>query len=172
MKTLLKTNDKIILDACCGPRMFWFDKKNPHALFVDIRSEKFVACDGRKIEVRPDLIADFRKLPFPDHSFKLVVFDPPHDLYAGLNSFTYQKYGKLDKDTWKQDLKTGFDECMRVLDEFGIMIFKWNELRIKVSEIVKIFGTEPLIGHKSGKASNTHWMAFMKITDKNKTTHY
>nr|DAJ22562.1 MAG TPA: putative AdoMet-dependent methyltransferase [Podoviridae sp. ctfN46] len=26
--------DKIILDACCGSRMFWFDKKNPLTLFV------------------------------------------------------------------------------------------------------------------------------------------
>lgn len=26
---------KIILDACCGSRMFWFDKHNPFALFVD-----------------------------------------------------------------------------------------------------------------------------------------
>ena len=21
--------DKLILDACCGPRMMWFDKQNP-----------------------------------------------------------------------------------------------------------------------------------------------
>ena len=37
--------DKIILDACCGSRMFWFDKNNPAALFVDIRSpNKEVDC--------------------------------------------------------------------------------------------------------------------------------
>ena len=28
---------KIILDACCGSRMFWFDKENPLTLFADIR---------------------------------------------------------------------------------------------------------------------------------------
>lgn len=38
--------DKIILDACCGSRMFWFDKKNPLTLFVDIRDEEHVLCDG------------------------------------------------------------------------------------------------------------------------------
>ena len=32
-------NGKLILDACCGSRMFWFDKHNPLALFVDKRSE-------------------------------------------------------------------------------------------------------------------------------------
>ena len=26
-------SDKLILDACCGSRMFWFDKYNPLALF-------------------------------------------------------------------------------------------------------------------------------------------
>jgi len=31
---------KIILDACCGGRMFWFDKKNPNTLFVDNRIAK------------------------------------------------------------------------------------------------------------------------------------
>jgi len=28
---------KPILDACCGSRMFWFDKKNPAAIFMDNR---------------------------------------------------------------------------------------------------------------------------------------
>lgn len=30
---------KIILDACCGSRMFWFDKENPWTLFADIRDK-------------------------------------------------------------------------------------------------------------------------------------
>lgn len=29
-----------ILDACCGSRMFHFDKKNPHVLFMDNRNLK------------------------------------------------------------------------------------------------------------------------------------
>jgi hypothetical protein len=29
----------LILDACCGSRMFWFDKGNPNCLFIDKRSE-------------------------------------------------------------------------------------------------------------------------------------
>ena len=27
---------KTILDACCGSRMFWFDKENPNVDFCDI----------------------------------------------------------------------------------------------------------------------------------------
>ena len=47
---------KIILDACCGSRMFWFDKHNPFALFVDKRSETLTAKDRGKtriIEIKP-----------------------------------------------------------------------------------------------------------------------
>lgn len=29
---------KRILDACCGSKMFWFDKNNPDVEFCDIRS--------------------------------------------------------------------------------------------------------------------------------------
>lgn len=29
-----------ILDACCGSRMFWFDKNESHTTFMDIRQEK------------------------------------------------------------------------------------------------------------------------------------
>lgn len=39
----LMENGKLILDACCGSRMFWFDKYNPLALFVDKRSETLIA---------------------------------------------------------------------------------------------------------------------------------
>lgn len=155
-------NDKKILDACCGPRMMWFDKSHPLATYMDIRRDEFVACDGRSIKVDPDLIADFRNMPFDDNTFRLVVFDPPHFKQLGDNSFTAQKYGKLFP-TWETDLKSGFDECMRVLEPYGILIFKWNEYQIPVSRILEIFGTDPLFGQKCGKASQTHWLCFMKI---------
>lgn len=71
---------KAVLDACCGSRMFWFDKADPRALFVDRRAETLIDETGTKpveIVVAPDVVADFRELPFPDASFALVVFDPP-----------------------------------------------------------------------------------------------
>lgn len=69
---------KKILDACCGGKMFWYQKQNPHVLFMDIRKECCTLCDGRVFEVSPDIMADFRHIPFPDESFHMVVFDPPH----------------------------------------------------------------------------------------------
>ena len=158
-------NKKLILDACCGSRMMWFDKNNPLAVFMDIRREEFTACDGRHIKIDPDVIGDFRNIPFADDSFKLVVWDPPHFDRLGKSSYTAQKYGRL-LPTWETDLKAGFDECMRVLEPCGILIFKWNEFQIPVSRLLSIFGTAPLFGHKSGKNSQTHWMCFMKLPQK------
>lgn len=153
---------KKILDVCCGSKMFWFDKNQPNTIFGDIRDEEHVLCDGRKLEVHPDIIMDFTDLPFPDESFKLVVFDPPHFRKLGTSSWMAKKYGVLPPD-WKALLKKGFDECMRVLEPDGILVFKWNEYQIPVSKILKAIQAEPLIGHKSGKLQNTHWLLFMKI---------
>lgn len=152
---------KYILDACCGSRMFWFDKDHPEVLFADIRNERHILCDGRSLEINPDIEIDFRNMPFDDHTFKLVVFDPPHLKHLGRTSWMGKKYGILNK-TWKEDIKQGFSECMRVLEPNGILVFKWNESQIRVSEILKLISIEPLFGHKSGKRQNTHWMLFMK----------
>ncbi len=79
--------DKKILDACCGGRMFWFDKENTDTLFVDNRvMEPTVIGTGKDARVRkclPDVVMDFRKLELPDNHFSLVVFDPPHLFLGG-----------------------------------------------------------------------------------------
>lgn len=153
---------KPILDACCGGRMFWFNKEHPAAVYGDIRELDTVACDGRAIRIAPDVKMDFRKMPFPDESFYLVILDPPHLDNAGENGWMAQKYGKLGKE-WRADLKAGFDESMRVLKPYGTLIFKWNESRIRVSELIEIFGVEPLVGHRTLQSSKTIWMTFMKL---------
>lgn len=143
----LKTHiDKQILDACCGSRMFWFDKEHPAIVFMDNRSFAQNLCDGRRFEVKPDLIADFREIPFPDESFRLVVFDPPHLCRAGESSWLGIKYGILES-TWQDDLRRGFEECMRVLMDYGVL---------------KLLPVQPLFGHRRGKAI---WMCFMKFPE-------
>ncbi|HDR1925740.1 TPA: class I SAM-dependent methyltransferase [Pasteurella multocida] len=156
--------NKPILDACCGSRMFHFNKNNPAVLFADIREIETTFKDRdkqRKLEIKPDIFHDFTKMPYPDKSFKLVIFDPPHLVQGGDNSWLVKKYGRLDKD-WKTQLRKGLDECMRVLDDFGTLVFKWNETQITVKEILSILPVQPILGHKSGKAANTHWLLFMK----------
>ena len=147
-----------ILDACCGSRMFWYDRENKHTIYQDNRELNTTLCDGRKLEIKPDTFGDFRKMDYADNTFDLVVFDPPHLNKAGKNSWLAQKYGVL-ADNWQEDIKAGFEECFRVLRPFGTLVFKWNEVQIPFSEVVKLAPEEPLFGDKR---VNTRWVVFCK----------
>ncbi len=156
--------DKFILDVCCGGKAFWFNKNHPNTIYQDIRTEPKGFIEARpNYNVSPDVIGDFRDLKFKDKSFKLVIFDPPHLLAAGEKSWLRQKYGILNKETWKEDLNQGFKECFRVLDDYGVLIFKWNETSIKVKEVLSCVDIEPLFGHPTAKSGKTKWFTFMKI---------
>lgn len=156
--------NKIILDVCSGGRMMWFDKLNPNTLFLDHRKiEPGFVKDRPNFQVNPDKIMDFRNLKFKDGTFKMVVFDPPHLYSLGENSYMAKKYGKLDKNSWREYIGYGFNECWRVLDDFGVLIFKWNENDIPLSEVLKVFPVRPLFGHTTNKKNYTHWCTFMKI---------
>lgn len=150
--------DKTILDACCGSRMFWFDRQNESTIFMDKRELEDTLCDGRTLEVKPDVMADFREMPFEDESFYLVVFDPPHLARVGDNAWMAKKYGKLG-DNWQDDIRRGFAECFRVLRPHGTLIFKWNEEQIPLKYILELTDEKPLFGNKRSK---THWIVFMK----------
>ncbi|MDU1488408.1 class I SAM-dependent methyltransferase, partial [Ligilactobacillus animalis] len=65
-----------ILDACCGSRMFWYDKQEEHTTYMDVRKYYEELPSGHVIDVDPDVQADFRSIPFDDETFDLVVFDP------------------------------------------------------------------------------------------------
>lgn len=149
---------KTIIDVCCGSKMFWFRKDHPQVVYMDNRELETTLCDGRKLVIKPDIIGDFKDIPFPDNAFKLAVFDPPHLIRAGEKSWLAKKYGILPQD-WRSEIKQGFDECMRVLEPHGILIFKWNEDQIKTKEVLSAIGHMPLFGDRRSK---THWMVFMK----------
>lgn len=151
-----------ILDVCCGSKMFWFDKNNKNVTFMDIRELDDILCDGRKLSIHPDVIGDFRDIPFNDNTFDLVVFDPPHLIKVGESSWLAKKYGRLN-ETCPKDLKQGFNECMRVLKPNGTLIFKWNEEQIKLKDVLACFDKNPLFGNKRSK---THWLVFIKDDEK------
>lgn len=121
---------KRILDVCCGSKMFYFNKNNPLVHFNDLRKLEEPLCDGRMLKIHPNTQWDFRHLPVPDNTYDMVVFDPPHLVKVGDNSWLAKKYGKLPPE-WKPYLKQGFDECMRVLKPYGTLVFKWNETDIE-----------------------------------------
>ena len=156
-----------VLDACCGSRMFWFDRKDPRAAFQDNRKERHELKDKsskggfRELIIDPDIKADFTDMPYPDNNFALVVFDPPHLVRAGSSGWLAKKYGKLTQD-WREDLRSGFAECFRVLRPQGTLIFKWNENDIPVSQILALTDQKPLFGNRCGKLNKSHWLVFMK----------
>lgn len=154
-----------VLDVCCGSRAFWFDKHDGRALFVDKRSGVFprVHSDTPRapVVVVPDWQGSFTELPYQDETFYHVIFDPPHIVDSSANGNVAKYYGVL-KGEWREELRKGFAECFRVLRPCGTLIFKWNELNIPVREILALTPEKPLYGHKSGKLSKTHWVAFLK----------
>lgn len=157
---------KTILDACCGSRMFHYNKQNPNVLYMDNRQHEDTLCDGRKLVVNPDIIADFRNMPFEDNSFNLVIFDPPHLLKVGANSWLCKKYGRLSNE-WPADIKKGFNECMRVLKPNGTLIFKWATRDITLKQILDCIETSPVIYHKN---NNTFFIVFYKENKQQQTT--
>lgn len=144
--------------------MFWFDKKNTNALYIDNRIVSPKKLSNRAMfSVQPDVVMDFRKMNFPDATFSLVVFDPPHVARAGKTSFLADKYGFLEKETWRDDLRAGFSECFRVLKKEGVLVFKWNECHIPLKEILDLAPAQPLFGQRGGRTYKTHWVVFMKL---------
>lgn len=142
--------------------MMWFDKSDERAVFGGIRATRpETLTNGQVFAVSPDAVMDFRRLPFADETFWHVVFDPPHLKSLGKDSWTALKYGAL-LPSWQDDIRAGFTECFRVLKTNGTLIFKWNEDQIPVTEILALTDAKPLYGHKSGKHSKTHWIAFVK----------
>jgi len=156
-----------VLDACCGKRAMWFDPQDSRAIFVDKRRETLTVDmrPGRKPWViNPDVVADFTALPFPDNTFRVVAFDPPHASF-GETSYMAQYYGTL-KGEWREMLRKGFAECFRVLKPEGVLIFKWNETQVPIGEILKLTPEKPMFGQKTGRATGTHWVTFLKPNDR------
>jgi len=171
MEKILPTN-KYILDVCCGNREFWFDKKQPNTIYMDNRREnKGFREDRPNKEIQPDIVGDFRRLPFADESFKLVVMDPPHIIADGPLFRMTKSYGWLEQDSWWDDIRQGVSECWRVLEVNGIFIFKWNEASIKRADVLQAIKWKPLFGHPVLSKIGTHWFTFMKTSRQNFLTY-
>jgi len=159
-----------ILDACCGGRMWWWDKAHPLALYMDKRrvpqgaSEMLTTKDGKRHAspgwaCEPDVIGDFRAMPFEDDAFQLVLFDPPHNVRdepLGVNGLMY---GALPAGSEQDDLARGFAECWRVLAAGGTLIFKWAG---KIDRVRPHFPVAPAVGTRSPRGLQTWWLVFYK----------
>lgn len=154
-----------VFDPCCGAKKFYFAKDAPVVLYGDIRDKSYVQSDGRVLNVNPDLQLDVTDLPFEDETFALVVFDPPHLVSAGADSFMAQSYGTLPPNPLRF-IYQGFSECWRVLKGNGTLIFKWNTDQIELEDVLRALPVPPLFGNrrptnKKGRGQ-TYWMVFFK----------
>lgn len=159
-----------ILDACCGGRMWWWEKDHPLALYMDVREAprgSVGELTGRQEwnpswSCEPDVLGDFREMPFADGSFQLVVFDPPHivrESPAGINGL---KYGALPPATEQDHLRRGISECWRVLAPGGTLVFKWAG---DLGRVQPHFPATPIVGTRSLRKSSglgTRWFVFYK----------
>lgn len=152
-----------ILDACCGGRFWWWDKAHPLALYMDRRRDLQApngcnpnwTCD-------PDIVGDFRSMPFEDETFRLVLFDPPHIVRPNPSGRIAKMYGALLPDTEQDDLRRGFLECWRVLAPGGTLVFKWagSEDRVRPH-----FPAKPIVSTKVLRKNDglgTRWFVFYK----------
>lgn len=151
------------MDLCCGGKLFYYDKDCPAVLYQDNRQGIFEYPEGRFLEVAPSLLGDFTDMKnIPSGSkytgFSLVVFDPPHLLRAGENSFLRTKYGVLPKD-WKESIRKGFENGFRILRNNGVLLFKWSDVQIPHKDVIELSPYKPLLGDKRG---STRWTVFLK----------
>jgi len=157
--------DKLILDVCCGLRAMWFNKSHPRAVYFDKRVREKGFDDFRpNFSIKPDIQGDWDSLPFDDNTFKLVAMDPPHILTDVDSHRMVKYYGNLNEN-WREEIKAGFEECWRVLEPYGVLIFKWSEVSIKKKELLSVLEREPLFGHPNGSRVPCHWLTFMKIPE-------
>ena len=145
-----------ILDATCGKRMMWFDKTYKDAIYIDIRKE-----------VKPQIIADDKKLPFKDNIFDLIIFDPPH-VSTSPNSNMGRDFGGFKTREIKELVKNASKEFFRVLKDDGFLLFKWNTHDIKLEKVLDLMKPyfKPLFGQRvairTKHASRTYWVCLIK----------
>ncbi len=158
-----KGPSKFILDVSCGNRMFWFQKNQENTIYLDNRLEdKGFIKERPNIEIKPDIVMDFTNLGLKK-KFKLIVWDPPHcKRYQSLGVIT-KKYGCLNPENWRKIIHEGFINIWNLLEDYGILIFKWNSEEIKTSDILKLFPEKPLFGHPTNSKNKTKWFCFMKL---------
>ena len=148
-----------ILDACCGGRCWWWDKAHPLAVYMDIRRDLNATPNNPNWRCDPDIIGDFRAMPFDDESFQLVLFDPPHVVRDKALGEVTVRYGVLPRSSEQDDLAAGFSECWRVLAPGGALVFKWAG---PIDRVQPHFPARPIVGTRSPRNGQTRWIVFYK----------
>ena len=109
-----------VVDVTCNKRRMWKGLNTEGVIFCDVDES-----------VKPDVVCDFRKLPFADGEVSVIVFDPPHlpsaaGTDASLKHFV-SNYGlkrTLDGDNINGFFEPFLEEASRVLVNDGLIFCK------------------------------------------------
>lgn len=89
-----------------------------------------VACDLEADKSPIGYSVDYRDLPFPNASFRAVVFDPPYKFNGKPDPEVDRRYGVGERKTVAQrwgNAIAGLDECVRVLKPEGYLFVKCQD---------------------------------------------
>lgn len=167
-----------ILDASCSVKGMWYQKNNPHTVFFDKRREKIrMPCGDnyRLVVVNPDIIGNWRSMPFKSESFDMVLWDPPFIIRRKgiIEGAITKKYGILYKESWKEDLRLSALELFRILRPEGTFILKWGDSGgKKKDEILKLMPYAPMFGSVAGNKGTSHWILFIKYQNNKSLDEY
>jgi hypothetical protein len=101
-----------ILDATAGYRAMWKGRSPSDILFLD-----------RRAEVRPNIVADDRALPFAPQCFGIIYFDPP--FLHGRGGWSREKFGGFGTyDQLRELFRVASREFARILIPGGLLIVK------------------------------------------------
>lgn len=120
----------MILDACCGHKLMYHGLNltfsETELVYVDRRLGDFPNQYGHwpdPIRVRPTVCADLSQLPFRDHLFSVIVFDPPQ-MESSLSSWMQPKYGTWTNDEAIVTCHQANEEFSRCLRPEGLLLAK------------------------------------------------
>ena len=140
----------MILDATAGNRTMWKTKNAENIIYIDIE---------KKLERKPTIFADNTKTPFLPETFDTIFYDPPH-MYGDKSSYyvhpdsksfkaKWQGYGEIPRyyggDKYKNRMALivhiyrAQQEFHRILEADGLLWLKWNETRISLNRILRLF---------------------------------
>ena len=146
--------DALLVDFTAGNRSIWDIKESKYILYLDTEPD---------LTIQPDILCDTRETQLKENSRHFAVFDPPHDYGRNKNVSIYNtpslevankkwpkhyretppRYYGADKYKSKTELlryiKEAQKEIARVLVPGGVLFFKWNECKVKLSDVLEYF---------------------------------
>jgi len=174
----------MILDATAGNRQMWKRKDSDNIIYLDSQL---------RLQVPPTIFASNERTPFKDRTFDTIFYDPPHrwnwegSYYSFPNIEEAKKiwgdkggvityYGwdvyKTRQELIRHIIKAQ-KEFHRILTDDGLLWLKWNELEIKLlnilgifslwDELMRLYVESPL---QRKKDVQTYWIMFEKKSGK------